>query len=85
MVEKPGLLREFCKRMGGRGPETARSCIRRAPDSLTPLGYRDAASAGPLLPTSRESELPHPPEAAGTSCPDAPVHIPRCGNAHAQR
>ena len=85
MTGKPGLLREFRKSMGGRGPETARSCIRRAPDPSTPLAYRDAASAGPFFPSPRESERLHLPEAAGTPCPDAPVHIPRCGNAHAQR
>ncbi len=57
MTGKPGLLRESGKRMGGRGPETARSGIRRPLYSPTPLGYRDAASAGPFLPASRESEV----------------------------
>ena len=57
MTGKKGLQRESGKRMGGRGPETARSGIRRALYSPTPLGYRGEAYAGPFLPASRESEV----------------------------
>ena len=67
MTGKPGLLRESGKRMDGRGPETARSYIRRAPDPSTPLGYRDAASAGPFFPNPRGNPN-------GYTCPRRPGH-----------
>ena len=57
MAGKPGLLREPGQRTGERGPETARSCMQRAPYPSAPLRYRDAASAGPLFPTPLESEV----------------------------
>ena len=76
MTGKPGLLRESGKRMGGRGSETAQSCIQRAPCPSTPLRYRDAASAGPFFPAPRESEVGDwRPERVGETATSAPVHL----------
>ena len=77
MAGKPGLLREPGKRTGERGPETARSCIRRAPYPSAPLRYRDAVSAGPFLPTPRESEVGDwRPERVEGAAASATVHLP---------